>query len=88
MASDDVIRRALWSDALREYAGLLGFTLADTRQVIDPQTAARVMDAVVAIRQDARARKDFALSDLIRDQLASAGVNVNDTKGGATWEKK
>jgi cysteinyl-tRNA synthetase len=46
------------------------------------------MDAVVAIRQDARGRKDFALSDQIRDKLASAGVNVNDTKSGATWEKK
>lgn len=88
MASNDVIRRAIWSDALREYAGLLGFTLADTRQILDAQTASRVMDAVVAIRQDARGRKDFALSDLIRDKLASAGVNVNDTKSGATWEKK
>lgn len=46
------------------------------------------MDAVVAIRQDARGRKDFHLSDLIRDKLAAAGVNVNDTKGGAAWEKK
>lgn len=88
MASQDVVRRALWSDALREYAGLLGLTLADTRQVLDAQKASRVMDAVVAIRQDARGRKDFALSDLIRDKLAAAGVNVNDTKGGATWEKK
>ena len=88
IASDDVIRRAAWSDALREYAGLLGLTLADTRQELNAQTASRVMDAVVAIRQDARGRKDFALSDQIRDKLALAGVNVNDTKGGATWEKK
>jgi len=87
-ASKEEVRRQLWSEALRAYASLLGLTLADQRQVIDASTAARVLDAVVGIRKDARDRKDFALSDQIRDGLAAAGVQINDTKSGASWEKK
>jgi cysteinyl-tRNA synthetase len=48
-----------------------------------------VVDALVqvalAARQDARARKDFAAADAIRDQLAAAGVTVEDTPNGPRW---
>jgi len=48
-----------------------------------------VIDALVAAllrqRQDARARKDFASADAVRDQLREAGVEVEDTDGGPRW---
>ncbi len=36
-------------------------------------------------RAAARAAKDFATSDRIRDQLAAAGFVVQDNRDGATW---
>ncbi|MGH3745448.1 MAG: CysS/YqeB C-terminal domain-containing protein, partial [Mycobacteriales bacterium] len=37
-------------------------------------------------RATARAAKDFATSDRLRDELAGLGVTVHDTPGGQTWE--
>ncbi|MGY1820610.1 cysteine--tRNA ligase [Geodermatophilus sp. SYSU D00079] len=37
-------------------------------------------------RQAARARKDYAAADAIRDQLAGLGVQVEDTPNGPRWE--
>ncbi len=49
-----------------------------------------VVDALVSValeqRQAARARKDFAAADAIRDQLQQAGVVVEDTPSGPRWE--
>ena len=45
----------------------------------------RVMQIVLDLRQQARADKDWALSDKLRDALAEAGVTVKDSKEGATW---
>ncbi|HEY8827082.1 MAG TPA: DALR domain-containing protein, partial [Jatrophihabitantaceae bacterium] len=51
-----------------------------------------VVDALVQValeqRAAARARKDFAASDTIRDQLAVAGVLVEDTPSGPRWTLK
>ncbi|GAA0394497.1 cysteine--tRNA ligase [Acrocarpospora corrugata] len=49
-----------------------------------------VVDALIAValeqRQAARARKDYAAADAIREQLAAAGVVVEDTPQGPRWE--
>ncbi|MCC5579643.1 cysteine--tRNA ligase [Microtetraspora sp. AC03309] len=49
-----------------------------------------VVDGLVAValeqRQAARARKDYAAADAIREQLAAAGVVVEDTPQGPRWE--
>jgi len=37
------------------------------------------------MRAQARADKDFATADAIRDRLAAAGVVVEDTAGGVVW---
>ncbi|MHB1433170.1 MAG: cysteine--tRNA ligase [Streptosporangiaceae bacterium] len=37
-------------------------------------------------RQAARARKDYAAADAIRDELAAAGIAVEDTPAGPRWE--
>jgi cysteinyl-tRNA synthetase len=45
----------------------------------------QTMPALLAARQAARDRKDFADSDRIRDALAAAGVVVEDTADGPRW---
>jgi cysteinyl-tRNA synthetase len=44
------------------------------------------VDALIAERTAARARKDFRESDRIRDELAAMGVAIKDSKDGTTWE--
>jgi cysteinyl-tRNA synthetase len=46
------------------------------------------IDALVAARVAARAAKDYALSDKIRDALAARGVEVMDSASGSTWRRK
>ena len=51
----------------------------------------QVLDALVKefiqLRAEAKARRDFAASDAIRDKLAAAGILLKDTKEGTTWER-
>ncbi|MDF8265531.1 cysteine--tRNA ligase [Luteipulveratus flavus] len=44
-----------------------------------------LVEALIAQRKTARADKDFAAADTIRDQLTAAGVVVEDTPDGARW---
>ena len=45
----------------------------------------KVVDIVLEQRQQAKAEKNWALSDQIRDQLAALGFEVKDTKDGFSW---
>ncbi len=48
-----------------------------------------VVDALVAglleRRAEARANKDFAAADAIRDQIKAAGIEIEDTPSGPKW---
>ena len=46
----------------------------------------KVVDMVLELRAKAKADKDWATSDKIRDELAAAGFEVKDTKDGVTWK--
>jgi cysteinyl-tRNA synthetase len=46
----------------------------------------KVVDMVLELRAKAKANKDWATSDQIRDELAAAGFEVKDTKDGVTWK--
>ena len=46
----------------------------------------KVVDMVLDLRAKAKANKDWAASDQIRDALAEAGFQVKDTKDGVTWK--
>jgi cysteinyl-tRNA synthetase len=45
-----------------------------------------VMQVLMNIRKEARAKKDFATSDLIRNQLTEKGISIKDEKDGTvSW---
>lgn len=46
----------------------------------------KVVDMVLDLRAKAKANKDWAVSDQIRNALAEAGFQVKDTKDGVTWK--
>jgi cysteinyl-tRNA synthetase len=45
------------------------------------------IEALLAERRDARARRDFARSDAIRAELESKGIEIKDGPSGTTWKK-
>ncbi len=46
----------------------------------------KVVDMVLELRSKARANKDWATCDQIRDALKAAGFEVKDTKDGCVWK--
>ena len=45
----------------------------------------KLMELLIAMRQEARAKKDFPLSDRIRNGLTEIGVTLEDRKDGTIW---
>ena len=76
---------------LKVSAMLLGLLGKTKREYLESNPKAvlvnkDVVDALIAARTAARARKDFKESDRIRDELAAMGVVIKDSKEGTTWE--
>lgn len=75
---------------LRELGALLGLFIKAPKETGDEGSGEVVdglMDLVIQLRADARAKKDFATSDTIRDGLGALGITLQDLKEGTTWEK-
>ena len=66
--------------------GLLTLTPKDWEQGGDEDGNARI-DALVQARVDARAAKDWAEADRIRNELAAEGIEIMDGAGGSTWRR-
>jgi cysteinyl-tRNA synthetase len=52
------------------------------------QLTDELMKIIISLRQDAKNRKEWGMSDQIRDELKKAGVVLKDLKDGAEWERE
>jgi cysteinyl-tRNA synthetase len=86
-ATDDAGLKKKYAKALKEYANIFGLTLEDDKQQLDTSTTSKVIDLLLELRKEARTRKDYAMSDLIRNKLVQLGINVMDSSEGSSWEK-
>ena len=55
----------------------------EQREMLDTE-----IQALIDERQEARRRRDFGRADEIRDELASRGIILEDTKDGVRWKRK
>ena len=63
---------------------VLGLFKEDGTEANDDKLEA-VINLLIAMRNEARANKDFAQSDFIRDQLAAMGITLKDGKEGTSF---
>ena len=71
------------ADIKADFAQILAvFGIVFQEEVLDGE-----IEALIAERQEARANRDFASADRIRDQLAAQGIKLLDTKDGVRWTR-
>ena len=79
--------------AARMYAtgDLLGLLQSDPEEwfagPIEGQLAPADIEAMIEKRNIARKQKDFAAADAIRDELADAGIQIEDGPSGTSWRR-
>lgn len=74
---------AVIKEAFADMLAVFGIVFEEGEQdVLDED-----IEALIAERQEARANKDFARADAIRDQLAEQGIKLLDTKDGVRWTR-
>ena len=86
-AGEDASEAANAVMAMAEVLGLAQLMSFNTEGASDAEHEAldSLIQAVLAERADARAQKDWAKADAMRDLLFSAGVKVRDGAEGSSW---
>jgi cysteinyl-tRNA synthetase len=70
-------------ELLRRFDTVLNIFGDEQREMLDSE-----IQNLIDERQEARRRRDFARGDEIRDELASRGIILEDTKDGVRWKRK
>jgi cysteinyl-tRNA synthetase len=81
LEGDESLPPAARFTSVAAFDRLLGLDLAEAAGGALPAGA----EELIARREQARAARDFATADRLRDELAALGVEVTDTRAGTTW---
>jgi cysteinyl-tRNA synthetase len=46
------------------------------------------MDLLIRVRAEARKAKQFALADMVRNQLTEIGITLEDRPDGTVWRRE
>jgi cysteinyl-tRNA synthetase len=85
LGTDDVAIVKAAFDRFDRVLGVLALRRQEDEQTTLP---AAEIDRLVAARQDARKRRDFAESDRIRQQLLDTGIVLEDSPSGTRWKRR
>ena len=89
--SEDSGERTRLAASLRASAELLGLLGADPESWFTVETSAALgnaeVEALLVARREARTRRDFREADRIRDELAAAGISIEDSADGTRWRR-
>ena len=83
--ADLELARKLYEDFVEDILGLSSSVAEGGKSA---ECLEGVMEILLEIRAKAKADKDFATSDLIRDKLKAVGIAVMDGKDGASWKQE
>jgi len=75
---------------LKQQAGILGILQQNPEQFLKAGVQAdqsQTIEALITARNKARAEKNWAEADKIRDELTSLGVSINDNASGTDWHR-
>lgn len=64
------------------------FGLNEEENKSDNSITAQLMELILDIRKESKAKKDFVTSDKIRDILKAINIEIKDSKDGSSWEIK
>jgi len=85
MSSNDLeLFRKLFNTFIFEILGLNNETTGGS----DEKLTADLMKLIIDLRQNSRNKKEWNLSDQIRDELKKAGIVLKDMKDGVEWERE
>jgi cysteinyl-tRNA synthetase len=78
---------------LRQLADVIGVLYQDPEAFLQGATIASddnvtEIEALITLRNDSRAAKDWANADLARDKLNELGIILEDSSAGTTWRRK
>ena len=87
--TEDQAEQADLKGQLLSCGSILGFLQEDPEAWFqgDQDVDAAEIEALLEARKNARANKDFAKADEIRDQLSEMGISIEDTPQGTIWRK-
>ena len=80
--ADKHVLRSTMSDFIYEVLGLVDHA---SGEVNNSDKLSGAVDLLIALRNQARANKDFATSDYIRDELQNVGIQLKDGKDGTSF---
>lgn len=90
MDAEDAEKVMAFHAQVKGMANVLGVLQKDPVEFLASdvdETEAAEIDALVAKRDVAKAEKDWAAADAIRDELTVKGIVLEDSKDGTTWRK-
>lgn len=74
---------------LKELSAILGIFIKPPKQSNNNEDSKELLDGLmkllIKVRTDARAKRDFPMSDSVRDGLIEIGIALQDGKEGTTW---
>lgn len=89
--ADDAAEKQRLAAIMQAAGDLMGILQSDPDEWfaghVEGELSADEIEALIKKRNVARADKDFATADAVRDQLAAAGIRIEDGAGGTTWRR-
>lgn len=82
---------ALLNDVLAEMCSIIGVlekTAAPAAEEAGDSKESELVEMLIAMRQDARKNKNYALADELRNKLSEIGIVLQDTPQGVKWSKQ
>ncbi|MDX1418653.1 MAG: cysteine--tRNA ligase [Rubricoccaceae bacterium] len=88
LSSDAARAAAEFLDKVNALLGIVRHEQPAAAAPVETDGLAEHVEALLAERTDARAQKDWARADAVRDEIEALGVEIMDTPEGTRWRRK